>query len=209
MGRGANAGKRVVDETPGPWASWRTKSRAARAIRFIETFCILPKGHGYGKVMRLAPFQKEWLEEVYAEGITSAAMEVPRGNGKSTFLAGVSLHALCDEDDSGAPQVPVVATTVNQAIRSVYGVASAMVRNNPVLADRLLPYTAIGNQKLTHPANGGEMFPVSNDPDGLQGLLDIRPEHACGGGPMVAVMRAARILGASKAVVLKYARSSV
>jgi AmmeMemoRadiSam system protein B len=45
------------------------------------------------------------------------------------------------------------------------------------------------------------------DPDGLQGLLDIRPEHACGGGPMVAVMRAARILGASKAVVLKYADS--
>jgi AmmeMemoRadiSam system protein B len=45
------------------------------------------------------------------------------------------------------------------------------------------------------------------DPDGLQRLLDVRPEHACGGGPMVAVMRAARLLGASKAAVLKYADS--
>ena len=45
------------------------------------------------------------------------------------------------------------------------------------------------------------------DPDGLQLALDARPEHACGGGPAVAVMRAARHLGADRAVVLKYADS--
>jgi AmmeMemoRadiSam system protein B len=45
------------------------------------------------------------------------------------------------------------------------------------------------------------------DPDGLQRALDLRPEHACGGGPMVAVMRAARALGAREARVLKYADS--
>jgi AmmeMemoRadiSam system protein B len=45
------------------------------------------------------------------------------------------------------------------------------------------------------------------DPDGLQRALDARPEHACGGGPTVAVMRAARQLGARDAVILKYADS--
>jgi AmmeMemoRadiSam system protein B len=45
------------------------------------------------------------------------------------------------------------------------------------------------------------------DPDGLQRALTRRPEHACGGGPAVAVMRAARALGAGDAVVLKYADS--
>ncbi|MBI3265345.1 MAG: AmmeMemoRadiSam system protein B [Acidobacteria bacterium] len=45
------------------------------------------------------------------------------------------------------------------------------------------------------------------DADGLQRALDARPEHACGGGPTVAVMRAARHLGARDAVVLKYADS--
>lgn len=45
------------------------------------------------------------------------------------------------------------------------------------------------------------------DPDGLQRTLDARPEHACGGGPAVAVMRAARLLGAHDAVILKYADS--
>jgi AmmeMemoRadiSam system protein B len=43
--------------------------------------------------------------------------------------------------------------------------------------------------------------------DGLQAALDARPEHACGGGPTVAVMRAARDLGAHDAVVLEYGDS--
>ncbi len=45
------------------------------------------------------------------------------------------------------------------------------------------------------------------DADGLQRSLDTTPEHACGGGPTVAVMRAARILGASHSKILKYADS--
>ena len=45
------------------------------------------------------------------------------------------------------------------------------------------------------------------DADGLQGALDRRPEHACGGGPAVAVMRAARLLGARDAIVLHYGDS--
>ena len=45
------------------------------------------------------------------------------------------------------------------------------------------------------------------DSDGLMELLEQRPDHACGGGPMVAVMRAARALGATAARVLHYADS--
>lgn len=45
------------------------------------------------------------------------------------------------------------------------------------------------------------------DPEGLQRALEARPEHACGGGPAVAVMRAARHLGARDSVILKYADS--
>ena len=45
------------------------------------------------------------------------------------------------------------------------------------------------------------------DADGLQAALDARPEHACGGGPTVAVMRAARLAGARDALVLDYADS--
>ena len=45
------------------------------------------------------------------------------------------------------------------------------------------------------------------DPKGLMTALEHEPRHACGGGPMVAVMHAARQLGASEAQVLRYADS--
>lgn len=45
------------------------------------------------------------------------------------------------------------------------------------------------------------------DADGLQTALAATPEHACGGGPMVAVMRAARAAGARDARILHYADS--
>jgi hypothetical protein len=45
------------------------------------------------------------------------------------------------------------------------------------------------------------------DADGLQDALDACPDHACGGGPTVAVMRAAAALGARDALVLDYADS--
>jgi AmmeMemoRadiSam system protein B len=45
------------------------------------------------------------------------------------------------------------------------------------------------------------------DPDGLWERLEANHEHACGGGPIVAVMTAARSLGASRATVLHYGDS--
>ena len=45
------------------------------------------------------------------------------------------------------------------------------------------------------------------DPEGLMAALEDEPRHACGGGPMVAVLHAARQLGAGEARVLRYADS--
>ncbi len=45
------------------------------------------------------------------------------------------------------------------------------------------------------------------DADGLMTRLERRPDHACGGGPMVSVLRAASALGATSSRVLNYADS--
>jgi MEMO1 family protein len=45
------------------------------------------------------------------------------------------------------------------------------------------------------------------DPEGLMRRLESHHGHACGGGPMVAVLRAARERGAARATVLRYADS--
>jgi AmmeMemoRadiSam system protein B len=45
------------------------------------------------------------------------------------------------------------------------------------------------------------------DAGGLMSLVETFPQHACGGGPTVSVMRAAKQLGARDACVLKYGDS--
>jgi MEMO1 family protein len=47
----------------------------------------------------------------------------------------------------------------------------------------------------------------SLDADGLMQAIEAEPRHACGGGPMVAVIEAARRLGATQARLLQYADS--
>lgn len=45
------------------------------------------------------------------------------------------------------------------------------------------------------------------DTDGLMATIEERPDHACGGGPIVSVLRAAQQLGASRATTLRYGDS--
>jgi AmmeMemoRadiSam system protein B len=45
------------------------------------------------------------------------------------------------------------------------------------------------------------------DADGLMSRLESRPDHACGGGPIVTVLRASKALGATNSRVLRYADS--
>ncbi len=45
------------------------------------------------------------------------------------------------------------------------------------------------------------------DPESLMKRLEVSPHHACGGGPIVTVMKAAKALGADRATILRYADS--
>lgn len=168
--RSGNASKRVLDESLPPWKSWPKMSRAARCIRFIQTYCSAPKGKGFGKPLVLGGFQTDFIEEALADGIDAAIKQTPRGNGKSTEGGAVATWGVFDDDETGAPQVPIIATTIGQAIRSCYGVAVSMIRHHPELDSRSLIYTGISTPRVLVPFNGGEMFPMSNDTDGLQGL---------------------------------------
>jgi hypothetical protein len=94
-------------------------SRHGKYIRFIEKYVSPPKGEGHGRPMRLGLFQKEGPEEALDTGIDAAVRPTPRGNGKSTGGGAIAIAATFLDVETGAPQVPIVATTVTQAIRSV------------------------------------------------------------------------------------------
>lgn len=164
-----NSVKLALVDTKPEWASWRTKSRSARAIRFAETYLVVPKGYGAGKPIKLAKFQKELFEELLDDDtLRSAVLSTPRGNGKSSLSACLALWAL--HDDEHSPQVPVIATTLGQAIRTVFTTCRRMTEVSPALAERTIAYSAIGNTRLYVPRTDGVLYPLPADPDGLQGL---------------------------------------
>jgi AmmeMemoRadiSam system protein B len=106
----------------------------------------------------------------------------------------------------------VPALMGSQTRSEVDALAGALARVVPPRADVLL--VASSDLSHYHPA------PVANrldamvvgdverfDAEALMARLESSHEHACGGGPIVAVMKAARALGADRSVVLRYADS--
>jgi MEMO1 family protein len=111
-----------------------------------------------------------------------------------------------------APGMPIVPLVMGYQTReTAVALADALV---PVLSGRKALLIASTDLSHFHDAATAARLDavvldrVSRfDADGLQQALDRQPEHACGGGPTVAVMMTAKRLGARDAVVLDYADS--
>jgi phage terminase large subunit-like protein len=157
-----------IDRRPPPWRKWRTRSRAARCIRFVETYCRVPSGARHGELISLARFQRDELDELLAPGVRSGGIQIPRGNGKSTLWAAVGLWALADHED--APQIPLVAFNGLQAMRTLYRPAARMVTIEPELRSRMVPYTSNTDRRIWCAWNDGELLALPADENRLQGL---------------------------------------
>jgi AmmeMemoRadiSam system protein B len=111
----------------------------------------------------------------------------------------------------GVPIVPLVMGRQSRATVFALGAALATV-----IARVEGPVLLVASSDLSHyfdARTAAEMDGVvlrrieQFDADGLMQALEVQPHHACGGGPIVSVLHAARQLGSTRARVLKYADS--
>ena len=109
----------------------------------------------------------------------------------------------------GVPIVPMVMG--HQSRETAFGLGDAMAR--AVIGNTVL---LVASSDLSHYQDARTAAKMDSvvlqhveqlDADGLMQALEEEPHHACGGGPMVAVMHAARQSGATNARVLKYGDS--
>lgn len=114
----------------------------------------------------------------------------------------------------GVPIVPLVMGFQRRETAYMLGdvLARALV-SRPANAGRVL---LVASSDLSHyedAATASRMDALvlrhveALDADGLMAALEREPAHACGGGPMVSVLRAAAASGATRADVLRYADS--
>lgn len=117
------------------------RKTAKEAVGFFEQQLHFVKGRGYGRQpFILPPFQRKWVRELLGtlkrNGLRQydeAYLEVPKKNGKTTFVAGLALYFLLMDDEPGA-EIYSAASTREQASK-IFNIASQMVMMNRTLRD--------------------------------------------------------------------------
>lgn len=144
-GPGASRMKRAAHtdiETvgPHPWEA-ANLTRAEKVIAFIESMPIT-KGYGAGENVKLLPFQREWIEGVYAEDedgnrrVRQGLLSVARGQGKTVLAALLCLCHLSGPEAEQRGECYSAAATKEQAAL-VFAEMEAVIFERPWLADRL------------------------------------------------------------------------
>jgi phage terminase large subunit-like protein len=112
---------------------------ANRVFAFFEKVLKHSKGQNAGAPFMLLPWQKHVLGEIFGRlkpdgtrQYRQAYIEIPKKNGKSTLLAGISLYVLLADGEFGA-EVYGAASDREQA-GIIYREAASMVRNSPSLS---------------------------------------------------------------------------
>jgi AmmeMemoRadiSam system protein B len=113
-----------------------------------------------------------------------------------------------------APEARIVPVVMGaQSPRNIEAAASALVR---AVSRSDYPVLLVASSDLSHyqPRERARELDcevldriADFDPEALENLLEDERGHACGGGPMVAVMTAARELGARESRILAYGDS--
>jgi len=113
-----------------------------RVCCFIETYCIVPEGQFVGKPMRLAPFQRKFLYDVFDNlaGTRRAILSMARKNGKTALIAALLLAYICGPLSLRNAQIVSGAMSRDQA-SILFALAAKMVRASPALSGlvRIVP----------------------------------------------------------------------
>jgi len=120
---------------------WFDRAAAHRVLEFVP-ICRHSKGEWAGQPLDLSPWQMWATWVLYgwrrADGFRRfrrAYLEVPRKNGKSTWISALGLYHLVADNEPGA-EVYIAATTRGQA-NIVFKEAASMIRKSPELSSRL------------------------------------------------------------------------
>lgn len=109
-------------------------TRGERVIAFIEAFCRVPEGDRVGQPMKLLPFQKKFILEVYdnPDQTKLAILSTGRKNAKSTLIAAISLAHVVGPEAIQNSQICVGARSREQA-SIIFRAASKMIEQSEIL----------------------------------------------------------------------------
>lgn len=112
----------------------RALTRGDRVIAFIEKFCLVPEGTLLGKPVKLVPFQRKFILDVYdnPKGTKRAYLSIARKNGKTGLIACLLLAHIVGPEAYQNSRIISGARSRKQAAE-VFNYAAKMIWMSPEL----------------------------------------------------------------------------
>ena len=152
--------------------SYFDERAATVAERFFDRMLVHIEGPMAGRPFVLEPWQRQIVREVFGrkrgDGLRQYRklyLEVPRGNGKSTFAAGLALYLLAVDGERSAKVYSAAADRAQAGI--VFETAEKMVQASPFLAKHIRAYR---NKTMEYDASGSKYIVLSSDAYTKHGL---------------------------------------
>jgi phage terminase large subunit-like protein len=111
-------------------------SLAAQAVDAIQRLRV-PQGPLAGEMVRLADFQRRFVEGALADGVTVGCLSVGRGNGKTALAAGLAVTHLLGAWGAQPQREVVIAARTRDQSAIGWAFARSYLEALPELADRL------------------------------------------------------------------------
>jgi len=124
------------------------------AVNFLESLSI-PEGPNAGQLVRLAPFQKQFVSGALADGIAAAVLSIGRGNAKTALSAGIALGGLVGVlDDQPRREILIAARTRDQG-RVAWDFVAGFAASLPLDVQRRLIYRRAPRLEIEYEGDGG------------------------------------------------------
>jgi len=173
-------------------AKARPPSPGERVLSFIDQYCMTPEGSDVGRPLKLLPFQRKFILEIYdnKHATRRAILSIARKNGKSAIIAAILLAHVVGPMAKRNSQVVSGAMSRDQA-SLVFNLALKMLMLNPIFEGH---YKAIPSTKrLIGLAKNVEYRALAADgatAHGLSPVLAILDECGQVKGPMTPFIEA-------------------
>lgn len=109
-------------------------TRGERNIEWIETHCNVPEGKFVGQAVKLRPWQRQIIRDIYDSPTRTAIVSFGRKNAKTTLAGFLLLLHLCGPESRPNGQLFSAAQSRDQA-SILFALAAKIVRMSPDLRD--------------------------------------------------------------------------
>ena len=127
---------------------------ADAAVKFLELLNI-PEGPNTGQLVRLAPFQRQFVAGAMADGIAAAVLSIGRGAGKTALSAGIALGGLIGVWDRQARREILIAARTRDQGKIAWQFVAGFAASLPLEIQRRLIYRRAPRLEIEYEGDGG------------------------------------------------------